>query len=296
MTKPLFTIIIPTYNRPGQLYECLKAIYNQRCNPDKFEVIVVDDGSDVTLESTDTEFRQYRTFRLINQTNSGPAAARNIGADHATGKYLVFTDDDCRPAEDWLSRLEQCFQQFPESAVTGHTINSLQDNIYSTSSQLLISYLYTYYNYNPLEGRFLTSNNLAVPADTFHMLGGFNSAFPNAAGEDRELCDRWVYHGFQLIYEPLAIIYHSHHLTLRAFWHQHFTYGRAAFHYHRIVAERRGRRIRTEPLSFYFQLLLYPVRHVSGFRRWLVLLLLVVAQIANAMGFVHEYRNRNGRQ
>ena len=69
---------------------------------DRFEVIVVDDGSEPPMDSVVSFFRDRLELVLLSQANSGPAAARNTGAAQAKGKFLAFTDDDCTPAPDWL--------------------------------------------------------------------------------------------------------------------------------------------------------------------------------------------------
>src|SRR5574341_76745 len=125
----------------------------------------------------------------------------------------------------------------PEFCVGGRTSNALPDNPYSAASQSLITYLYT--RWNPSAGpTFFASNNVAVPAASFKEIGGFDARFPYAAGEDRDFCDRWLRYGFPMAYAPEAIVYHSHALTLRSFWWQHYNYGRGARYFHALRTER----------------------------------------------------------
>ena len=133
-----------------------------------------------------------------------------------------------------------------------------------------------------------------MPADRFRALGGFDTGFPLAAGEDRELCDRWLRHGHRLLYAPEAVVFHAHALSPRRFWRQHFNYGRGAFHFHqaRARAGGSGGRVRVEPPSFYLNLLRYPLARARGRRAAALTALLVVSQIANAAGY---FRERAGR-
>jgi sulfatase maturation enzyme AslB (radical SAM superfamily) len=62
-------------------------------------------------------------------------------------------------------------------------------------------------------------------------VGGFDTSFPGACGEDRELCDRRLYLDHRITYVPDARIFHSHDLNLRTFWKQHFNYGTGAKRY-----------------------------------------------------------------
>lgn len=106
----------------------------------------------------------------------------------------------------------------------GQTLNALSENIFSTASQQLISYLYDYYNLNLSRTRLFISNNLAVPTRQFRTVGGFDTSFPLAAGEGREFSDRWLHHRYQATYAPEAIVYHAHALTLLSYCRQHFNY------------------------------------------------------------------------
>ncbi|MCS6927691.1 MAG: glycosyltransferase [Candidatus Binatia bacterium] len=290
---PRFSIIVPTYGRPKQLAICLQALARLAYPRDRFEVIVVDDGSQSPPEEVVSAFHGQLDVTLLDQPHAGPAAARNTGAARAKGEFLAFTDDDCAPTPDWLSALAARFAAMPECMIGGRTLNALPENPYSAASQLLVDYLYAYYNANPERVGFFTSNNLALPRRLFWAIGGFDSTFPRAAAEDREFCDRWRYHGYRMIYAPEAVVYHAHALTFRTFWRQHVNYGRGACCFHRLRAQRGCDRIKLEPLSFYVQLLRYPSARGQCLRRRLRLTaLLGISQLANAVGFFWESRRQ----
>jgi glycosyltransferase involved in cell wall biosynthesis len=283
---PLFSIIIPTRDRAQQLRVCLEAIRGMDFPRKDFEVIVVDDGSTTAMDSVVAPFTQALNLTLVRQPNAGPAAARNTGAECAKGSLLAFTDDDCAPDPGWLRALAGYLACGPGRMVGGKTRNTVVNNPFASASQQLISYLYEYYNADPANARFFTSNNLALPAEEFRQIGGFDTGFPRAAGEDRELCDRWSFRGYQLVYAPNAIVNHAHALTLGRFWRQHVNYGRAAMHFHRLRARRLNRTIRTEPLSFYLKMLRYPFSQREDGPAWVHSALLGLSQVANAIGFV----------
>ena len=143
---PIFSIIIPTYNRPDQLFSCLQAIDGLTYPHDRFEVIVVEDGSRTPLDGIVGTFSHRMAVKLISQNNSGPANARNRGAAEAKGEILAFTDDDCTPSAGWLHALADTFRDGPDCGIGGKTINTLTDNLYAETSQMLLDYLYEYYN------------------------------------------------------------------------------------------------------------------------------------------------------
>jgi len=286
---PFISIVIPTYNRPRVLALCLQAIAAQTYSRDRFEVIVVNDGGTDPLDKVLRPYQGSMTCRLPYQSNSGPAAARNRGAREAVGQLLVFTDDDCAPAPDWLARLAERHAQAPDCAFGGQTQNALATNMYSTASQLVVSYLLDYYSNAPERVRFFPSSNLAFPAERFRSIGGFSTEYQRAAGEDRELCDRWQHRGLRMIYVPEAVVYHSHNLRGMTFLRQHFHYGCGAFYYHRYRARQRQQPIKVEPLTFYVNMLTYPFGKVTFRIALCVLPLLIVAQAVNALGFFWEY-------
>jgi GT2 family glycosyltransferase len=286
--QPIFSIVIPTYQRPRQLAACLQSLTRLDYPRADFEVVVVDDGSELPTDEVVRPFRDQLDTVSLRQANAGPAAARNAGAARAQGTFLAFTDDDCTPAPQWLQALAKHFATSPDCAIGGRTHNALPTNPYATASQLLISYLYSYYNSRSSEARFFASNNLAFPASGFRAVGGFDTTYPRAAGEDRELCDRWLADGRRMLYAPDAVVYHAHALTLRAFWRQHFNYGRAACRFHRTRARRTSARMKVEPLPFYFDLVRYPFSQEQGGQSVSLAALLLLSQVANAAGFAWE--------
>jgi glycosyltransferase involved in cell wall biosynthesis len=87
-TGPLFSVVVPTYNRPRLLHEAVESVLAQTV--DDLECVVVDNGSPdpVTLP-------RHRRLRLVRrEVNGGPAAARNTGIAASRGRYLTFLDDD----------------------------------------------------------------------------------------------------------------------------------------------------------------------------------------------------------
>ena len=215
--QPFFSIVIPTYNRPKELTACLESLTRLDYPRDCFEVVVVDDGSKMSLDAVIAHFQKQLNLTLISQANAGPATARNTGAKYAQGEFLAFIDDDCTPATNWVKALANRFATTPDCMVGGQTIDALPNNPYSTGSQLLVDYLYQQYNADLYQAGFLASNNMAFPATAFRNLGGFDTSFPLAAGEDREFCDRWLARGNKTIYAPEVLIYHAHHLNFMLF-------------------------------------------------------------------------------
>ncbi|HZR84534.1 MAG TPA: glycosyltransferase [Candidatus Binatia bacterium] len=281
--SPAFSIIIPTYDRPVELARCLASLATLVCPRRGFEVIVVDDGGSMAAADVAAPFRSALDLTVLRVAHSGAARARNVGAEHARGGYLAFTDDDCMTDVGWLLALESRAKEAPGSLIGGRTLNALPANACSALSHLVLENVYAHYNRDPDDARFFASNNLAAPTEDFRDLGGFDPAFRTA--EDRDLCDRWRERGRRLVYAADAVVHHAHDLTIAGLWRQHFGYGRGAYRFHSV----RGRwaRFRIDR-RFYRDLLLRPYARERGRRATLLVLLLVLQQAANAAGFVAE--------
>jgi GT2 family glycosyltransferase len=292
MTTPGISLIIPTYNRPDRLSECLEALCALK--PASFEVLIVDDGSVPPVESVVTRFAGRLPVRYFRQDNAGPASARNTGAAQARGRILVFTDDDCRPEADWLNELTAAVEAAPDALVGGRTRNALTGNIHSEASQDLVSFLYDHALAAPEGFDFFTSNNMACLKSAFVALGGFDETFPLAAGEDRDFGLRWKRSGGRLIYVETAVMDHYHALSWRKFWRQQSNYGRGARHLRQRFKVRQERPVPFAGLRFYTGMLTFPF-HNRQPRPFFRSLLLVMSQVAMTAGFVADWwRDRTG--
>jgi GT2 family glycosyltransferase len=283
-----FSIVIPTRNREASLVQCLRSLAGLAYPRDRYEVIVVNDGGDTPILKLVEPFHDLLTLRVLTQTHSGPAAARNHGVAHAHGNFLAFVDDDCEVHTGWLAALAMSAAREPKRLFGGKTVNRLKRNPYAEASQALVTYLYHYYNAEPERARFFALNNLAVPTAEFTSLGGFDTCFTRAAAEDRDFCARWLACGYTMHYVPDAIVYHAHGLTLRSFLRQHLNYGRGAWHFHARHAQRTRRPIRVEPARFYSRLMTWPRGKAPPHLTFPMVSLFLLAQLANAAGFFLE--------
>lgn len=109
---PAVSVIVPVYNGEKYLRECLDSLLAQTL--EDLEIIVVDDGSTDGSAEICHEYlnRDPRRVRYMHTANSGQSAARNIGLDNATGKYIAFCDADDTYApyamEMLLTRMNDC--------------------------------------------------------------------------------------------------------------------------------------------------------------------------------------------
>ncbi|MCX6272270.1 MAG: glycosyltransferase family A protein [Bacteroidetes bacterium] len=99
---PLISIVIPCFNYGAYLLETIKSIDDQTFRD--FEVIVVDDGSKEEYTRSVLKKLESREIRVIYQGNSGPAAARNNGIQHSSGKYVLTLDADDTLEPEFLQK------------------------------------------------------------------------------------------------------------------------------------------------------------------------------------------------
>ena len=286
MPEPItFSIVVPTYNRASQLRECLASLAAQDYPKSLMEVVIVDDGGRENLEPIITEFSEQFNMSSLRQPNAGPAAARNLGVRQATHQYLAFTDDDCLPTPSWLSCMAKAIAQCPDRIIGGKTVNILHQNAYSSTSQLILDIVYDNYNSDPEKARFFASNNMVVPRDTFLEIGGFLAGWRTS--EDREICDRWLWHGHKMLYEPSAVVQHAHPLTLWSFCRQHFHYGKGA-HYFHVTRQQRSSGNMGSEMSFHADLSNWLTAAFirKAKRPVLMTILLMIWQVANLSGFL----------
>jgi GT2 family glycosyltransferase len=299
MEAPEVSVVIPSFGRSAALEGCLRALASQTLVSSRFEVIVCDDGSRVPV--TDALASRLSTIvgrapvRVVRQDNAGPAMARNRGAAAACGRYLAFTDDDCRPEPEWLERLLRHFAVRPEALLGGGMRTTAESDRYAHATQGIMDFVYA--EQERRGGlRVFSTSNLALPADAFRRLGGFSSVFTRAAGEDYDLCARWYAAGGETAYAADAVVVHDHALTIGGFVVQHFTYGRGLLQMRRRL-RRSGINLRAGavPGGFHLRLIASPLA-TAGLRGIGPALRIGLAQAATAAGVLTELvRPASGR-
>lgn len=217
------SVIIPVFNSQNTIGKCLDTILNPKTSF-SYEVIVVDDGS---YDSTPVILEQYREkIIIIKQTNAGPAAARNNGAKVANGKILVFTDSDCYFEENFLQEITDPIRNDMRNEIVGvqGRYKTHQKSITARFCQQEIEERYRIYrkvHYISMIGTYAA----AYKKDVFFKMGGFDTRFPIASGEDAALSLKMVNHGYKLVFQDSAICYHHHPDTIKKYFRQ--KYGRA---------------------------------------------------------------------
>jgi len=192
-----FSIIIPTANRNELLGICLQQLtYNaQGLTVADYEVIVSDDGK--ANQAKDFIQQHFPFVQWIEGPKKGPASNRNNGAEHATGEWLIFLDDDCIPSTDIIRQYKQLIEAHPNVQVFEGKI--LPEG--KSTSPI---------EYAPIntEGGHLWSCNFAISRQAFDAVKGFDENFKYPHMEDVDLRDRLQAAGTPIQFAATAQVTH----------------------------------------------------------------------------------------
>lgn len=199
------SVIICTYNRALMLERVLRSLSKQTLPLNQFEVIVVDDGSqDHTAKMCDAMTRELPNLKYISLgTNGGKANACNIGIEKASGNYVLFTDDDCIAADNWVERMSAALDQ--ASIVAGAVASTV------TSYLKLCHNISALHDFMPGQKarpmKFIAGANMGFRYSVFRELNGFQSLAGSV--EDLEFILRAGSKGYSAYFVPDAIVTHD---------------------------------------------------------------------------------------
>lgn len=217
------SLIIPTYNRAASLKRALESALRLDYPPDRYEVIVVDNGCDdasLAVVENAQNHNPGHNISYIREERLGLHNARHAGARAAKGDVLLFTDDDATFSPTWLSAYAQAFDSHPDMAAAGGPVRASWE---SPPPQWLIEFIgdaKTFGLFSLMEpsSEFRLNGhgvffgvNMAIRAHVLWETGGFNpEAFgyvwlgDGETGLNYKLWNR----GMLIGYVPDAMVYH----------------------------------------------------------------------------------------
>lgn len=123
---PEVSMIVPVYQVENYISQCIESVLNQTFQD--FELILIDDGSkDKSGVICDSYAAMDNRIIVIHTENRGAAAARNIGLDRASGRYITFLDGDDYLAENMIGRLYDVINHSEYDMVVCDFLNLLPD-------------------------------------------------------------------------------------------------------------------------------------------------------------------------
>jgi GT2 family glycosyltransferase len=217
---PKVSVIVCSYNGGQTLEACLRSL--KKLNYPDYEVVLVDDGS---KDNTREIVSHHPWVRTIHQPNMGLSVARNVGAAHASGEILAYTDSDCMADPDWLYYLVGTLLSGDYAGVGGPNISPPAQNWHQACvaaapggpSHVLLT---------DVVAEHIPGCNMAFHRWAFDKVGGFDPEY-RKAGDDVDFCWRLQQEGQVIAFSPSAIVWHYRRFTLKAFRKQQEGYGEA---------------------------------------------------------------------
>jgi len=209
---PFASVIVPVYNDAEALRLCLQSLRTQTYPADRFEVIVVDNGS--TKDDPQIVVEDFPGYRYSVEAKIGSYAARNKGISVARGEALAFIDSDCIATAHWLEEGVRTLLAHPDCGlVGGHVEVFVKDPVHPTSVELYERvWAFPFKQWIQKSNRCATANLFVWPA-VFDKVGRFNEIFKS--GGDFEWSGRVHQAGLKLIYNEKVSLRHPARRTWR---------------------------------------------------------------------------------
>lgn len=189
------SIVIPVHKEANALRQALRAV--RVLDPAPGEVIVALDGGDAECKSI-AEIFGVRS--VVVAERSGPAVARNVGAHHANGRLLYFTDSDVLVPPDALSRICRVFTEDPsiDAVVGSYDDVPTESNFLSQYRNLLH---HRVHQDSRRHGSTFWGACGVIRASVFGESGGFDPTYVRPSIEDIELGYRLVDAGAHIVFD-----------------------------------------------------------------------------------------------
>lgn len=230
-SAPFVSVVIPTRNRPESARETVARIAESHYPPDRYEIILVDNGSgaDARIRQDDFGDDSAPAVRVLSEPAPGGSHARNRGLAEAGGEIVVFADDDVQVDADWLLRMVAPMATDERvGGVAGLTIpfgletppqawfegfggfaRGFDRREYDLAEPPVDKPLFPF-----TVGDLGSGQNMAFRRDVLRGLGGFDTTLGPAtvtlAGEDLDAMLRVLLTGHRVVYEPGAVVRHEH--------------------------------------------------------------------------------------
>lgn len=224
MEKPYFSVIVPVYNRPGEVKDLLDSLMAQTVK--NFELIIVEDGSTVPCrEEVESAIAGGLNARYFYKDNEGRSIARNHGLERAEGEYMIFFDSDCIIPPQYFETLTR------ELADSGLDCFGGPDAAHSdfSDTQKAINYTMTsFFTTGGIRGGKISMEkftprtfNMGISRKVYERVGGFREMF----SEDIDMSTRVRNAGFSIGLIRPAFVWHKRRVDFAKFARQVYVFG-----------------------------------------------------------------------
>jgi len=222
-----YSVVIPVYNRPGEIDELLKSL--TKLTYKSFEVLVIEDGSSDPCAHIINRYADLLNIRYYQKENTGQGFSRNFGFKRAKGDYYVVFDSDCLIPAHYFDAVNEVIDQNngidcwggPDRAHESFTpvqkaINYSMTSFFTTGG--------TRGNQHHIGSYHPRSFNMGISKEVFAETGGY---IITRMGEDIEFSIRIQKSGFNTHLISDAFVYHKRRTNFKQFYKQLFFFGRA---------------------------------------------------------------------
>jgi glycosyltransferase involved in cell wall biosynthesis len=212
------SIIIPALNEEKMIGRCLESIAQMDFPRDRFEVILVDNGSSDRTVGIARSFADRLNLTILKKTGVRISALRNLGAQEARGSILAFLDADCLAPRDWLDRILELTPPQAAGIVGAHYL--LPENSSWVGR--------TWHRYQEAEKSgevsHVPAGDLIMRREDFLRLGGFDETIQT--NEDYELCERVRAAGMNVrAFPEIGVVHLGTAQSLRVFFRKQAWHG-----------------------------------------------------------------------
>lgn len=216
--EPLISVIIPAKNEAANIGRCLDSLHGIDFPADRFEVLVIDNGSDDQTERIVANMG----VSVYSLPDACISAVRNLGALKARGEVLAFIDADCTVDRDWLLNAQKyfdnrdvvCFGSAPDIPAEPTWVQATW-------------YLVRRKTKSPTEVSWLESMNMFVRRDAFVRIGGFNENLITC--EDVDLSYRISVYGRIISDQSVRAVHHGEAKNVFDFFRKECWRGRSNY-------------------------------------------------------------------
>jgi glycosyltransferase involved in cell wall biosynthesis len=202
--QPLVSVIIPVFNDSQRLRKCLERLENQTYPKDRYEAIVVDNGSTEPVEPIVAAFGQAK---LVREERAGAFVARNTAIAHSNGEVLAFTDSDCLPASDWIEKGVKKLLETPNCGQVGGRLHVFARHPNRPTSAEVWECVRAFPQQHYIEREhYAATGNMFTLRKAYDIVGPFDESMKS--GGDNEWGKRLRASGFAQAYAYDALVLH----------------------------------------------------------------------------------------
>lgn len=182
LDEPMFTVVLPTYNRSGMVLDAVNSVLRQTCTD--FEFIIVDDRSTDDTQAVLAQIEDCRVKVVINRRSKGTAGARNTGIFLARGAWVCQVDSDDLWPSDFLERLAIAIAGAPADVGIVYGTLEFLDTLTGRVRAIRRADKRGHVHKQLLEDHSISHCSAALSADALRAIRGYDEAFRRQSDSD----------------------------------------------------------------------------------------------------------------